>query len=84
MMNYLLDDKPLRLGKIIGRVFFLFTALTITSCAAVKPHERIYLNDDDMAQGFDQANIMSNNFQNYREGSSGANGGKSGGGCGCN
>lgn len=24
------------------------------------------------------------NFQNYREGASGANGGKTGGGCGCN
>jgi len=24
------------------------------------------------------------NFQSYREGASGANGGKSGGGCGCN
>jgi hypothetical protein len=31
-----------------------------------------------------QVQSMELNFQVYREGSSGANGGKSGGGCGCN
>ena len=61
----------------------LFLALN-TSCVAVKPYEKVYLNDEDMALGIPRFKKFETTFQLYREGGSGANGGKTGGGCGCN
>ncbi len=56
----------------------------LTSCSSVKPYQKTYLNDDDMALSSRSSEQFEVNFQNYREGASGANGGKTGGGCGCN
>ena len=58
--------------------------LALTSCSAVKSYQKAKLNDADMELSARQAQKFEQNFQLYREGSSGANGGKSGGGCGCN
>ena len=44
----------------------------------------MYLNDEDMALNKRKIEMYETNFQTYREGASGANGGKVGGGCGCN
>ena len=44
----------------------------------------MYLNDKDMQLSEDKIKSFENSFQTYREGASGANSGKSGGGCGCN
>ena len=63
---------------IIGIVASLY------SCAPVKEYERVNLNDPDMALSLKKCERFETNFQVYREGASGANGGKSGGGCGCN
>ena len=54
------------------------------SCSVVKEYEKIYLNDPDMSLSTRKAEKFETSFQVYREGASGANGGKSGGGCGCN
>lgn len=54
------------------------------SCTAVKEYEKVNLNDPDMAFTQKKCQRFVTNFQVYREGASGANGGKSGGGCGCN
>lgn len=65
-------------------IIILFGCGCFTSCATVKPYEKTYLNDDEMqlsAKGFER---FETNFQVYREAASGANGGRSGGGCGCN
>ena len=62
----------------------LVIALTITSCSAVKEYEKVNLNDPDMVLAQRKIDRFETNFQVYREGASGANGGKSGGGCGCN
>ena len=59
-------------------------ATTMTSCVAVKEYEKVNLNDPDMALSQRKIDRFETNFQVYREGASGANGGKSGGGCGCN
>jgi len=56
----------------------------ITSCVSVKPYEKTYLNDSEMALSNRLVEKTEANFLLYREGSSGANGGKNGGGCGCN
>lgn len=63
----------------------LFIVLcSLNSCVAVKPYDKIDLNDPDMSLSARNINHFETSFQVYREGASGANGGKSGGGCGCN
>lgn len=61
----------------------LFVAIC-TSCATVKPYQKMYLNDEDMALSSRKIEQYEVNSQNYREGAAGANGSKAGGGCGCN
>jgi hypothetical protein len=56
----------------------------LTSCVAVKEYEKVNLNDPDMTLSDRKSKKFETSFQVYREGASGANGGKSGGGCGCN
>jgi len=56
----------------------------LTSCVAVKEYEKVYLNDPDMILAAKKSNKFETSFQVYREAASGANGGKAGGGCGCN
>ncbi|MBK5284718.1 MAG: DUF4266 domain-containing protein [Bacteroidia bacterium] len=58
--------------------------LILNSCATVKPYQKMYLNDAEMVLSIRKAEKFEQNFLLYREGSSGANGSKSGGGCGCN
>ncbi len=67
------------------KIFLLFIiAISLPSCVAVKEYERVNLNDPDMALNFRKIDRFEANFQAYREAASGANGGKTGGGCGCN
>ncbi|PHK30184.1 hypothetical protein VF13_39750 [Nostoc linckia z16] len=54
------------------------------SCAEVKEYQKSKINDAEMVLSNRKVEKTELNFQSYREGSSGANGGKSGGGCGCN
>jgi len=66
---------------------FLITALLtvmFSSCVAVKEYDKVNINDADMSLNDRKETKFSTTFQVYREGASGANGGKSGGGCGCN
>lgn len=57
---------------------------SLASCTAVKPYQKSKLNDAEMSLSSRKAQKFEQSFQLYREGASGANGGKSGGGCGCN
>lgn len=58
--------------------------LVSASCSPVKEYQKNKINDSEMALSNRKIEKTELNFQSYREGSSGANGGKSGGGCGCN
>jgi len=58
--------------------------LAITSCSSVKEYQKQYINDPDMRLTSRPSERFETNFQVYREASAGANGGKTGGGCGCN
>lgn len=53
-------------------------------CVSVKPYQKMHLNDEEMQLKSRQVEIFEMNFESYREGASGANGGQVGGGCGCN
>ena len=54
------------------------------SCTTVKEYQKSRLNDGEMLLGNRKVEKTELSFQSYREGASGANAGKSGGGCGCN
>lgn len=58
--------------------------LMLSSCVVVKEYEKVNINDPDMALTQKKVDRYETTFQVYREAASGANGGKSGGGCGCN
>ena len=67
--------------KIVAIVVVL---VGVTSCNSVKEYDKQYINDPDMKLTALSIKKFEINFQVYREGASGANGGKTGGGCGCN
>ena len=59
-------------------------AATLPGCVSVQAYQKVYLNDEDMKLATKTVETPETNFESYREGAGGANGGKVGGGCGCN
>lgn len=65
----------------------VFVALLIglgPSCATIQPFQKKFLNYSEMELSTRKVQTFELNFQVYREAVPGTNGGKSGGGCGCN
>lgn len=62
----------------------LAVVLAIASCAPVREYQKNKVNDAEMSLGNRKVERTELNFQSFREAASGANAGKSGGGCGCN
>jgi hypothetical protein len=62
----------------------LLLTLSVTSCVHLKEYQKSRLNDSEMALGNRKVEKNELNFESYREAASGANAGKTGGGCGCN
>ena len=62
----------------------IIVILGLTSCTVVKEYQKVYINDPDMKLSATSLEKFEVNFQVYKEAAAGANGGKSGGGCGCN
>lgn len=58
--------------------------LGTSACVSVKEYQKSRINDADMELSARKSEKFEQNFYLYREGAAGANGGKSGGGCGCN
>lgn len=56
----------------------------LSGCVSVKEYQKSRINDADMELSARKSEKFEQNFYLYREGAAGANGGKSGGGCGCN
>ncbi len=71
-------------GYIVSVALAAFAATLLGSCTTVKEYQKNKLNDGEMTLGSRKIEKAENSFQSYREGASGANGGKTGGGCGCN
>ncbi len=69
--------------KWTGILLFLL-GITLSSCVVVKEYEMVNLHDPDMLLGDKPCDRNLLTAQAYREAASGANGGKTGGGCGCN
>ncbi|HEY8784458.1 MAG TPA: DUF4266 domain-containing protein [Mucilaginibacter sp.] len=70
-----------QLIKISGCLLLIVSA---TSCVHLKEYQKSRLNDSEMVLTNRKVEKNEMNFQSYREGASGANAGKTGGGCGCN
>ncbi|MBT8189852.1 MAG: DUF4266 domain-containing protein [Bacteroidia bacterium] len=71
--------KRLKYGLVIGSVLF-----GSYGCVSVKSYQKMQLNDKNMALTDKKIESFEINYEAYREGASGGNGGKVGGGCGCN
>ncbi|MFI5185395.1 MAG: DUF4266 domain-containing protein [Chitinophagales bacterium] len=66
-------------------IFILFLlSLLAVACTPVKEYQKNRINDSEMQLSARKVEKTEMSFQTYREASSGANGGKTGGGCGCN
>ncbi len=77
--------KKIRILKLMSACcIFVGTAICASSCTTVKGYQKAKLNDAEMTLGNRKVEKTELSFQSYREGASGANAGKSGGGCGCN
>ena len=63
---------------------FLSVLFLMAACTPVKEYQKNRLNDSEMQLSARKIEKTENSFQTYREAASGANGGKTGGGCGCN
>ncbi len=66
------------------KLIVLFILLFACSCVPVKEYQKSKINDAEMSLSDRTVERFENSFYLYREGGAGANGGKSGGGCGCN
>lgn len=73
---------PKKIPQFAVLSFILISLLS--ACATVKPYQKNKLNDSEMILSARPVQKFEQSFQLYREAGSGANGGKSGGGCGCN
>jgi len=70
--------------KSINGLFLSLMLMCTVSCTVVKEYNKIAINDEDMLLSAVDCERFETNFQIYREAAAGANGGKTGGGCGCN
>lgn len=62
---------------------WLLMTIAASGCATVRPWEREHLSTVPMSAEASRCARFERNVEVYREGAAGANGGKSGGGCGC-
>lgn len=54
------------------------------SCTNVPVYDRVLLNAEGMSGDDETLDVFDKSSETYREGCSGGDGGKTGGGCGCN
>lgn len=72
------------MNTIVRYIIIGIAMIALHSCVSVEAYQKAYLNDEDMKLDARKVEYYEIGIENYREGSSGANGGKGGGGCGCN
>lgn len=65
-------------------LIFALIAASFSSCTVLKEYEKININDPDMVLQDKKVDRNLTTAHSYREAAAGANGGKTGGGCGCN
>tara|TARA_B100001245_G_scaffold236667_1_gene229467 strand:- start:21139 stop:21357 length:219 start_codon:yes stop_codon:yes gene_type:complete len=72
----------------VKRIVILTVGMVLSllagGCMTVQSYQKMYVNDSEMELAPKKIESFETNFETYREGTAGANGGKVGGGCGCN
>ena len=76
--------KKIKRSGLLCTTAFATAIVIFSSCTPVKEYQKNKLNDAEMILSNRKIEKTELNFQSYRESASGANGGKTGGGCGCN
>ena len=71
-------------SRLVLAMGLLLLGACLPSCVTVAAYQKVYLNDEDMKLAGKTEEATETSFESYREGAGGANGGKAGGGCGCN
>jgi uncharacterized protein YbcV (DUF1398 family) len=66
------------------KIVLVIIIIVLQSCNSVKEYQKVNINDPEMKLAAKTTERYETTFQVYREAAAGANGGKSGGGCGCN
>ena len=79
-----MNSNNRRTRYVFGIPLLIAGIFVFSSCHTVKEYQKNKLNDSEMSLSNRKVEKTELNFQSYREGASGANGGKNGGGCGCN
>ncbi len=74
----------MKIQTLITSFLLLSSMVLVMGCVQVKEYQKSRINDTEMQLSARKGEKSEMSFQNYREASSGANGGKTGGGCGCN
>jgi len=70
--------------RLVNVTMCIVLLLSVSSCVHLKEYQKSRLNDSEMVLGNRKVEKNELNFESYREAASGANAGKTGGGCGCN
>ncbi len=76
--------RSITMKSLVSLTMLLGIITVLFSCTTVKEYQKNKLNDAEMVLANRKIEKTELSFQGYREGASGANAGKSGGGCGCN
>ena len=71
-------------GRTTILILSILCLILLTSCATVKPYQRVYLDDAEMKFGADRSEKFELKAFSYREGGVNIVKTKSSGGCGCN
>lgn len=79
-----INQTILKLTKMYKILSIFGLCLFFSSCVSVKEYQKGRINNSEMELANRKVEKFETNFYLYREGAAGANGGKSGGGCGCN
>jgi hypothetical protein len=80
----MLNNPPEMIKQKVKIAAGLLLLIAMSSCVHLKEYQKSRLNDSEMALTNRKVEKNELNFQSYEEAASGANAGKTGGGCGCN
>lgn len=65
-------------------LIILAAGCSLVGCVTVKEYQKVNINDPEMVLSEKKIDRNVSTMHSYREAAVGANGGKTGGGCGCN
>jgi hypothetical protein len=72
------------INQLVKVLVCFFLIPVFSSCVHLKEYQKNRINDSEMVLSNRKVEKNELNFESYREAASGANAGKTGGGCGCN